>query len=194
MDNRKKIIITTLIVATLILLAFIIWLLFSPKNINNFNNGDTNSGSKTITSGMAQSVLPLSSPERIAEEKRYPLGLRQLAISFAERYGSYSTDQKFKNLDDLKPFMSTKMQKTVDDFMLAERNATSTLESFQGLTTKGLSADLISLETSGAVIVVQTQRTISSDSGLEPVVSYRNLKLSFIKTGNEWQVDEAVWQ
>ncbi|MFA6918640.1 MAG: hypothetical protein WC244_00805 [Patescibacteria group bacterium] len=194
MDNRKRIIITLLVVAVIVLLAFIIWLIFGTKNVNQPINSQNNNNSQTVSTGNGSAVLPVSSPVRVAEEKKYPLGLKQLALSFSERYGSYSTDQKFKNLDDLKPFMSDKMQKTINDAIAMERASTSSVDTFQGITTRGLSADLISSEVSSAIIVVQAQRTISTGNGLEPVISYKNLKLSFIKVGNEWKVDDAIWQ
>jgi len=193
MDRKKKIIIIALIVIAIILLALILWFLFGPKNLGQVTP-QPGSNPKLVTAGKATAVLPVSSPTRVAEEKKYPLGLKQLALSFAERYGSYSTDQRFKNLDDLKLFMTDKMQKTVSDSIQAEMASTTGGETFQGITTRGLSADLVSVDTVSAVVVVETQRTISTGDEVNPTVAYKKIKLSFIKFGNEWKVDDALWQ
>ncbi len=193
MDRRKKIIIIALAVFAIALLVFILWLVFGARNINH-RPTQQGSNPKIVTAGKATAILPVSSPARLAEEKKYPLGLKQLAMSFAERYGSYSTDLRTKNIDDLKPLMTDRLWQTFEDNMKEESSSTVGVVTFQGITTKGLSANLVSSDASSAVIMVSTQRIISTGNQTDSTVAYRKIKLSFIKSGNVWKVDDAIWQ
>lgn len=193
-ENKRKAVIISLIVAIVILVVLILIVLYWPKNKVDVEK--TPDG-QTIETNGSQANLDLnpSSAQRIKEESSYPLGLKQLAMSFAERYGSYSSDADFKNFDDLEPLVTNsmieKMQKTVKDQSLV---MASSSEIFQGLTTKALSAELGEVENSKATVIVSTQRLTYLGSGKEPNISYRKISINFLKAGNEWKVDDANWQ
>jgi len=193
MDNKKKIIITLLVIALLILVGLIVALFFWPKtgsvpeNIDN-NNNIGQSGEQ------AETNLPPSSPDRIKEESSYPLGLKQLAMSFVERYGSYSSDSGSKNLDDLLPFSSDKMIEKIRSSASSPISASTTAEIFQGFTTKALSFSLDELKTDQATVTVNTQRLTYLGPGKEPNISYKNIQLLIVKISNQWKVDDAIWK
>jgi hypothetical protein len=121
MDRRKKIILISVIVILLIVI-IVLFLLFNPFKktpTEELPPANTNEN-QAVTVGQID-LLPPPSPERIKDEKDYPLGLESLASSFAARFASYSTDAKFKNLQDLKILSTPKMQSYIDNFIKTRR-------------------------------------------------------------------------
>ena len=135
--------------------------------------------------------LPPAGVQRLEEEKNYPLGLKQFAYSFAERYGSYSNNAMFQNLEDLRPLMTPAMREKVDKLITLHRAAAL---AYDGYTTKALSGELINFSETAATVMVRTQRLHYQNDKIEPTVFYQNIFLQLVKAGTEWQVDDARWQ
>ena len=188
--NRKKIII--IILAVLIVVALFLWWLLSRRTpIEPPPSNNTASTTQDLTLRQLEQ-LPPPSPQVILAEKSYPLGLKQLAMSYAERYGTYSNDSNFKSLEDLRSLSTSKMQKYIDSIIA---RGSSSVTTYDGYSAKALSSDLLKYnDTAGmAEISVKTQR-FHYLGDASPVVSYQSLLLKFIKDGEDWKVDEAKWQ
>ncbi len=190
MENKKKIFIISLILAIVILIILILVILFWPKK----QVGPVDKGTETGIEFQSELNLPVSSPERVKEESSYPLGLKQLAMSFTERYGSYSSDADFKNLDDIMPMVTEKMAKEIEGKKEGTfENVNTEAQMFQGFTTKALSFSLDETSDTQASVTVGTQRLTYLGSGKDANVSYWKIKLKFIKIGAEWKIDDAQW-
>ncbi|MFA6228185.1 MAG: hypothetical protein WC668_03275 [Patescibacteria group bacterium] len=187
-EDRRRVVLIILAVAIAVALIIVLWLVFRPqKTPVNQQPGST---PQVETSGNAAAFgLPATPPERLEQENQYPIGLKQLAMSFAERYGSYSTDEPQKNIKDLESLMTPTMYKA----SLAQSPVIGAA-GFSGYSVKALSADLQSVKTDSATVVVKTQVSQTSGDGITPNVYYRNLQLNFIKSGTEWLVNQAKWQ
>ena len=186
-EDRRRLVIIGLAIAIVIVIAVILWWIFRPQSQPQNQAGTTpqvETGATASTFG-----LPPTPPERLEQEKKYPLGLKQLAMSFAERYGSYSTDESKKNIQDLQPQMTAALYKA-ELAKPAENGATG----FTGYSVKALSADLLSVKADTATVLVKTQVTQTSGAGATPNVYYRNLQLGFVKSGSEWLVNSVKWQ
>lgn len=192
LENRRKTIIISLTIAIAVLVILIIAMMLWPKkqaNPNDFGGSPV----VNVGSGEVTTDLPPSSADRIAEENSYPLGLKQLAMSFAERYGSYSSDLKFKNLDDLMPFVTPAMASGMES-LRSEQGQPEEEDMFQGFTTKALSFELGQVTADKATVIVNTQRLTYLGPGKDANISYRKLELDFVKMGSEWKVDAADWK
>lgn len=120
---------------------------------------------------------------------------KQLARSFAERFGSYSNQSNYGNIEDLKILMSSKMKIWANDYVKELRNNNSYSGSFYGITTKSLiepSLNNFSLESGKVEVLLSVQREEISTS--EPKLYNQDIKIVFIKESGEWLVDEAIWQ
>ncbi len=188
MEARKKIIIS-LVVASIILIVIILFLIFRPKKEIEVINSPVNTS--TVATELTKKIeaLPPPSPEKVKEENSYPLGLKQLAFAFAERFGSYSNDAKYKNLTDLEPLMTEKMKQSAKSILssLTDNNI------YQGVSTVALSSELKSFDANSAEMIVKTQRSQSIGQAA-PSLSYQDLDLKMVKVGEEWKVDEASWK
>jgi len=190
MERKKKIILMVAVIVLIIVILFLIFRLFNKKSpvadlpvVNNNQN----------QAPMTDTIKPLPAPslDRVKNEEDYPLGLESLASSYAERFGSYSSDAKFKNLQDLKILSSSKMIAYINDFI-----STSNIgqDGYEAQEAKALNNKLILLTDNQAVILVSLQLSKYSDDQIEPTIDYSKVELTLIKSGNDWQVDEAKWQ
>lgn len=192
MERKKKIILIS-IIAILLVLIIVLFLFFNPftkKPAEEVLPPVNQNENQNISNGAIDS-LPAPSPERVKSEKDYPLGLESLASSFAERFASYSSDAKFKNLQDLVILSTPKMKSFIDDFISTSNVGKNGYEAQEA---KALNNQLIFLNQDKAVIVVSLQLTKVQGEQSEPVISYSKVELTLLKSGDEWKVDEAIWK
>lgn len=110
-----------------------------------------------------------------------------LAKSYAERFGSWSTDNLGHNLEELLPLSSNRMKNYLNSIKLDPATE------FNGITTKSISAEILFIDTARAEVMVRTQR-ITTDDSLAETVSYQDIQISLVNSGNTWLVDTAFWQ
>ncbi len=121
--------------------------------------------------------------------------LISLALPFAERFGSYSNQANYANLEDLLPFMTETMQTWAKEkIAAAESGEIPTL--YKGVTTRALSQLVISLDekNGSAQVKVSTQRKELIGTSTNFKVYNQDLLITFAKDDTAWLVDSAVWQ
>ncbi len=112
---------------------------------------------------------------------------------FAERYGSYSSDGEFSNLETLLPLM-TEAYRAATQAVIEKGRSAPASASFVGVTTKALAVKpvgTVSAATASATVKVQTQRT--TVSGGSRTVSYETLTLVLKHQNGVWRADSAAW-
>ncbi len=180
MFNWRKITIIGLVVILIVALLFLFLMIFKGKPKEE--PIDANQPNSDIARQLEQLPPPVADS--------YPLALKQLAFSFAERYGSYSNEVNFKNLADLKPLMTLAMQQKVDAIIRAGEAAGS----YAGINTRALSSELVSSAGNKTAIMIKTQREKMTGSPVQAEIFYQDLLLNFVKAGEEWLVDGAEWK
>lgn len=190
-DRQKKIIIIALIFGGIILIAvFLLWLLLKPKEIPI---NTTELATSTVQTGetiIEPTILESANQPRLDNEKKYPLGSKQVAMTFAERYSSYSTHEPIKNIQDLESL-------TTSDFysiIMSEAQARENPIAFYGYSAKALSVNLIDFNQSNVNVEVGLQIEQIIADGEVGNILYRTLKVALIKVGEEWKVKKASWQ
>lgn len=190
METAKKVIIGVLIVAMVALVAwFVVSLKPKPKPAVIPTSVATTTISEVVVGQISQ--LDPTDNRAIQEEKSYPLGIRQLAMSFAERYGSYSNQVDFKNFADLQPMMTEKLYASIQSII----SKGASTDVYSGYNTKALAINLVKMDNTAGVaeIEVQTQRQYYQNRDTMKVL-YQTLDLKFVKNGDQWKVDYAKWQ
>ena len=193
MERRTKLII--LVVIAVVVMLGLVLLALAPRPVATPQPQPTPPSSAIPVVG--GSPLPGESPavavqpSPVTKEPATQTTLQAFAVTFAERYGSYSTDGTLENLRQLKPLM------TAEGFAHAEQKLRSSLptNSFYGVTTRALSAQIIALDEqeTEAQLVVQTQRS-ETRTGLTAQQFYQPLSVTVVKTQNGWRVKLAEWQ
>lgn len=187
--DRRKIVIASLIMALIIVIALILWWIFAPKAQAPATVAPPTQPTVIDQASSQPAPLPPATTDRLKEDASYPLGLKQLAMAFAERFGSYSTDEPVKNLADLAPFMTANFIKISASPADIENSGI-----FSGFSTKALSSNLAKLDATSATVIVKTQRTQTLGAGEASKTFIADLEILAVKSGNEWKIDRARWQ
>lgn len=190
-ENKQKIIIISLLIATIIIIIiFVLWLLLKPQeapmNLIQKPTSTIQVGEKKVESV----ILESADTKRIQEEKQYPLGAKQIAMTFAERYASYSKDEPIKNIEDLQSLTTADFYSAI--LQAAEKR--KKVDYFYGYSAKALATKLISYNQSEAIIEVSLQIEQIIETGDRGNVVYRTLKVNLIKINEEWKVKGASWR
>lgn len=185
-SNRAKLIIA----GVLVLIAIILILLFLPRP-----------GQQTVppvtTPTNEQPETP-SVPEPtpvppVTPEAREEASAETVAKIFVERYGSYSTESDFANLEDVLPLLTASYRATIEAQIETLRDAPPS-ESYYGVSTKVISTSFTSKEDTTATIEVLTQREEAQGSVTNISVKYQTIVLNMKEEGGEWLVDKATWR
>jgi hypothetical protein len=117
--------------------------------------------------------------------------LGQMAMAFAERFGSFSNQSGYSNITDLQISMTDSMRAWSATYITQLTSQYKNNSVFYGITTHKLLYQVNSFDDKAgkASIVVTTQRTIS---GQQPY--NQKLDLNFLKVNGDWLVDNAKWE
>ncbi len=198
MSRRTKIIITVVLI--LIIIAVVLWAIWVF-----LRSGEANG---PLTSQEVPAAPLPSAPNLPAQQTRpAPLtatvnpngsvppsavGFTALARSFAERYGSYSNQSDFSNLEELYPFMTAALRERTLGLVERERLQAADAENYTGVTTRATGLQVISQNSTHAEILVSTQRS-ESGSGQDRTY-YQNLRLTLVVVDGQWKVDSTQWE
>ena len=181
-SKRKKIVWLAIIILVILGILFLIWRLsdfsFGPKQEANQNEQPI---FPTPSANIEYKVTP---PTKTDTE----FAIENLAKSYAERFGSWSTDSPGANLEELIPLSSKTMVSYLNSIVI-DYSASE----FSGLSAKSLTADINSLTDSQAEVLVKTQR-VKTKANLTEEIYYQDIKISVVKSGDKWLVSSAVWQ
>ena len=203
MENKKKI--SFLIIAiSLIMIAIVVWLVIKNKDQGLVPPIVDNQGSQvaTITESVNTSTpgtaprdyrkFDISKEPKIEQDEE---AVKKIAMSFAERFGSFSNQSNYSNIEDLKIFMTKSMGNWAEGYLRELKELKNNDGEYYGITTKAVSAEAKSFDKNKgeAEIVVTTRRQESKGS---VVGSYFNqeLTLKMAKDGSIWKADSASWQ
>ncbi len=118
----------------------------------------------------------------------------QIAELFAERYGSYSNQGSYQNLQDLLPVMTPRYRTETQAYLASVPPSSGT--AYEGVTSQKISTDVRTFDdaagTAVIAVMLQQQKAVGNSAGA--AVSYRSLKMTLKKIGKEWKVDSAAWE
>lgn len=135
----------------------------------------------------APEPTPSESPTVNSEQKTQQV----LAMTFAERYGTYSTDAAFANLRRLTTLV------TPDYAAVLQAQADGALPGaggFYSVTTRAMSGEVTLTSDASVVVKVTTQQQEQFSRTGEPRLSYRVLTVTLERQGNGWLVAGARWE
>ncbi len=128
----------------------------------------------------------------VQEERTNTASLQSASKTFAERYGSYSTEAEFANLRDVLPLMSASFARSTQAFI----DGATPASEYYGVTTHVISIEVNAVdETAGtATVTVTTQREEAKKTIQDSSVRYSDLVLTFVKEDDAWKVSSAKWE
>jgi len=191
-DKTKKIFI---VVFLIIVLVFAIWGFLAWRK-NRALNGQTSlipaPEPESLLNGLAptdnnQPQVFLSPATNSSEQN-----LISTARNFAERYGSFSSDNKTENLKEVEMLATAKEIQA----LRAEAKDMIALptQDFFGLSSKAVKVNPVEVnEAKGEAKVIISLQRQETRAGKEDYVYYQDLNLFLIKSGSDWLVDTAEW-
>ncbi len=159
-------------------------------NINQNTNQNANQNANQNIKPSAGNFQP-----KISEAEKLKAQLQKMSFAFAERYGSYSNQSDFENLEDLMPFMSASLKSKTQDFIAGKRAQAKRAAIYYGITTKALNGQVeeFSPEIGRAKFKISCQRQEIVGSTANANVYYQDLEISLIKESGIWKVNKVTW-
>lgn len=124
-----------------------------------------------------------TAPSNVNAEELY---IRQLASIFVERFGSYSNQNNNRNLADVAPISTPSLMTWVSRQTIAASNT------YQGVTARVLSTNLVENTETTATVTVGVQETVSR-AGAADELRQRTGRVELIKEGKTWLVNAFYW-
>ena len=191
--RRKRISIVVLILLILLLLlGWIFYVLFSGKEEEvdpGFSLGAVEEEVEVIPDRPTVSDLEL---EEEREVRTSASDVTSLSKTFVTRYGSFSNEANFANLQDVLPLMSESFAGKTQELI---KESEAPLE-YYGVSTSIVTVTVESKDdTAGtAQVTAMTQREEAVGSPQNITVKYQTIILTFVMEGGSWKVDSATWQ
>ncbi|HCC22926.1 TPA: hypothetical protein DF272_01970 [Candidatus Falkowbacteria bacterium] len=183
--TRKKIIIAIIVLAAVVagILIFYLW------------RSQTRDTSKELGPGSVNKtrVLTYQAPE-LTEAEKNSLALTNISRSFAERFGTASSQTVELGFSELKAVMTDSFYQwagtTYQNRLASELKSDG---AYAVLTTEALAVEVSELAADKAVVIVETTR-VKKMPDSDPINYKQKLTLNFLNQGGEWKVDGAYWQ
>lgn len=185
---KKRIILALLLIVVLLIL-FFVFFLRAPKNVPT---------QQTPTPVVETPITTETEPQVTEEERRVQqeqvvsqASVRAAATSFTERYGSYSTEANFANLEDVLPLMTEALAAETALFI----EVASVPSEYYAVSTSVLTVSIESLDEELGVseVVVTTQRVEAKGTVQNESVFYQDLALSLVWESGGWLIDASEW-
>lgn len=186
--NRRLLIIISLSAVLIAALGIAAWSLWSSRT------PDGGAAQPPVTGQPAEPsspdpIQPVPAGEPAVDTNT--LGLQQTAYTFAEGYGSYSTDAPFENLKALDRFYTENFRQQVERTI---RSGTGEPSAFYSSSSRALVFEVIQQGEVSAEVWVQVQRQERFARDEAPRLSYQKLRLSLVRSGGQWLVDSTRWE
>lgn len=114
-----------------------------------------------------------------------------LARSFTERYGSFSNQNDFENLERLMIYMTDRLKGETNQFIASQEGKDNSV--YYGVTTSVVTINIDKLEDARAVVLVDTRRRESKEGSTTEVFS-QTARIVLVEQDQEWLVDKFEWQ
>ncbi|MCH8049694.1 hypothetical protein IH979_03225 [Patescibacteria group bacterium] len=131
------------------------------------------------------------------EEAFIPPGPHEVAPQtvirvFVERFGSYSSESNYENVDDVLQMTTPSLQPRLEQLASDARRNSSNI--YYGISTRIIAMNEIELTDKAAVFSITTQREESIDSPANTTVRYQDIVVELVKDGLGWLVDDFEWK
>lgn len=122
--------------------------------------------------------------------------LKNTARSFAELFGSSSTEGNYQNIVDAEYYMTASVKAWAEKYVADQRALPKTGE-FSGTTTRAIfDPDVTAYDKDAgtATVTVKTRRIETGSTIGSQNVYYQDLTLEFVKEGTAWKVNRFTWE
>ena len=182
MMTRRKIEIIVAIVIIVLLLIALFLIYFKPKP----------KVEPVVEQQPVVQVVPTVNPANVPTVA--VVSASTVARTFIERFGSYSSESDFANVDDIMklatPGYQTELQTTVAGY----RRQFDEDDGYTGVSTVVITIKTVSETAEATKFLITTQREEAIGSPENTTVRYQDAEVNLIKSGNDWLVNGLIWK
>jgi hypothetical protein len=117
-----------------------------------------------------------------------------VARTFIERFGSYSSETNFANVDDIMALATPGYQEELRGIVAGYRRQFANQTQYTGVSTYVISVKTSNESDSTASFLITTQREEAVGTPGNTTVRYQDADISLIKSGDNWLIDDLRWQ
>lgn len=184
MEKRHKIEVG---VAIAVLLGLFIFLFLFLRNSGDIVPTE-NDGKSPTTVDRQVDALPVDSADIPTQSV---VSAQTTARNFVERFGSFSSDVDYLNIDDVLPLATASLQRELRE--LAEDARENTSDAYYGISTKAIIFTIEEENDTSITMLVTSQRQESIDSPGNTTVRNQQIRLVIVTDGDGWLVDSFTW-
>ncbi|MFA5318583.1 MAG: hypothetical protein WC323_03880 [Patescibacteria group bacterium] len=200
MSKRNKLIsILIVIIALIILIGLIFFMFLAPAPESNNESRENQQTGLPETNKVQPEEIKTVEPtvQRVMPKTGVTENdLKRIASSFVERYGTYSNQAGYSNINDLEIFMSRSMKEWAGDYIKQALANSGNTGMYYGITTKVVVSEAISFKADlgRAEFRIKTQRQESIGTGSNIRKFQQDAIVKMVKEGGLWKVDRVVWE
>lgn len=189
METRHKI---ELGVAILVILGFIALLVFllrkEPDAVVVVDDG----GQEQLDDAGDRPSKPVTKvdPEDIPTTTQ--VSATTIARTFVERFGSYSSETDFANVEDLLTLATDDFREELEDIVRKARKNSGS--AYYGISTIVISTKVVTQSDVATTLRIVTQREEAIDDPANATVRYQEIVVDLVKDGDSWLIDGFTWQ
>ena len=146
-----------------------------------------NGTATTVNTGIVPTPTAGLQVKKLSTEEMEKNAAKQLAKVFTERYFSYSSDNQWQNVYDVRDLVTDKLWKQISAGIGGAPSA-----SYVGKITKAVGATLQDWTAQSASVFIQVVETAEKNGA--SVQAHRNLTVTMVKAGGVWLADGFVWE
>jgi hypothetical protein len=175
-------------VLVLVLLGFFLWWFLhrTPEAIEAQKQA-----TKTLPTQSATTTDTAETPSTAVKQKLPPTA-QTIGRSFVERFGSFSNESEYKNIQDVMSMATPALQTKLA--ALAEEAKKTANSGYYGISTTVISVKATSTTDTQVKLTITTLRSESIDSPANTTQRSEDIKLTLLKDGEDWLVDSYEWQ
>jgi hypothetical protein len=144
--------------------------------------------------GSQTTVIPL--PEVAPEDVPAPemVSAATFARIFVERFGSYSSESDFANVDDILALATPRFQAELESLVETYREQLEDQEGYTGISTLFIGYKTLSETETSATLLVTTQREESVGNPDNTTLRYQDVEVALVRNGDSWLIDDVTWK
>ncbi len=193
MSLRARIfIILSIIILFILAVSIFLFVRGKQKNDLSSNAQPTSTTSNNNSSGQitqpGATVIPAGTPVKpLTAEELEKNSVEQIAKIVVERYGTYSTDNEFQNILEVKTLVTPALWTKISAAMKTKNTNTA----FFGVTTKVASTQISDWSGDAATVVLKTVRTENKNGSIKNM--YQDVTVGMKKIESVWLANTLTW-
>lgn len=181
MQRKTEVIIAIVIIVALAILLFL-W----------FNRSVKQAATPIKTTPeVTTSVKTTPTPSAASTVVTTPSSASTVARVFVERFGSYSTESGYTNIDDVMSLTTVELQGRLQSLLEAAQKGAQS--DYYGVSTRLMGSKAEATSETSMTYKMLTQRQESFDSPANTSVRYQDIRVVLTKSGENWLVSDFTW-